>query len=80
MLTTAAATAVALPRLLANISLEVLGAPVAAALVLLRFLRTAAFHPYALLPLACGIFVLSFALAGILAGLMLMLSSTVEKA
>jgi hypothetical protein len=79
MLTSAAAAVATLPRLLANISVEVLGAPVAAALVLLRFLRTAAFHPSALLPLACGILVLFFALAGILAGLLLLWSHPVEK-
>jgi hypothetical protein len=78
MLAAAAATAATLPRLLANISIEVLGAPAAAALVLLRFLRAAAFHPSALLPLACGILVLFFALAGILAGLLLLYSRPIE--
>jgi hypothetical protein len=78
MLAAAAATAATLPRLLANISIEVLGAPAAAALVLLRFLRAAAFRPSALLPLACGILVLFFALAGILAGLLLLYSRPIE--
>jgi hypothetical protein len=80
MLTGTAAAAATLPRLVANISVEVLGAPAAAALVLLRFLRTIAFHPSALLPYACGILVLFFALAGILAGLLLLRNRTVEKA
>ena len=80
MLTGAAATAATLPRLLANISFEVLGAPVAAALVFLRFLRAIAFHPIALLPFACGILVLFLALAGIVAGLLLLRNRTMEKA
>lgn len=80
MLTAVAAAAVALPRLFACLSVDVLGAPVAAALVLLRFLRTVAFHPSALLPFACGILVLFFALAGMLVGLLLLRGQTVEKA
>jgi len=80
MLISVAAAAATLPRLFASLSVDVLGAPVAAALVLLRFARTVAFHPAALLPCACGILVLVFALAGILAGLLLLGNQTVEKA
>ena len=57
-----------------------LEADAAAALAILKFFRTLAFHPAALLPFACGILVLFFALAGILSGLMLLRRRTVENA
>jgi hypothetical protein len=80
MFTGVAAAAATLPRLFASLNVDVLGAPVAAALVLLRFLRAVAFHPSALLPFASGILLLFFALAGILAGLLILRNRTVEKA
>jgi hypothetical protein len=68
------------PHFLANLGMEALGAPAALALALLKFLRTIAFHPAALLPFAYGILVLFFALAGILSGFMLLRRRTVENA
>jgi hypothetical protein len=68
------------PHFLANLGMEALGAPAAVALALLKVLRTIAFHPAALLPLAYGILVLFFSLAGILSGLMLLRRRTVENA
>jgi hypothetical protein len=69
-----------LPRFLENLGIEALGLPAAAALAILKFFRTLAFHPAALLPFACGILVLFFALAGILSGLMLLRRRTAENA
>jgi hypothetical protein len=68
------------PHFLASLGIEALGAPAAAALALLKFFRTVAFHPAALLPFGYGILVLFFALAGILSGLMLLRRRTVENA
>jgi hypothetical protein len=68
------------PHFLASSGIEAIGAPAAAALALLKFFRTLAFHPTALLPFAYGILVLFFALAGILSGLMLLRRRTVENA
>jgi hypothetical protein len=69
-----------LPHFLASLGIEALGAPAAAALALLKFLQAVAFHPAALLPFVYGILVVSFALAGILSGLMLLRKRTVENA
>jgi hypothetical protein len=73
MVTNLCIAAAGLPRLLATLGVDVFGAPVAAALGLLRFLQALAFHPTALLPFAYGILVLFIALAGILAGAILLL-------
>jgi len=81
MLTNLGLVAASLPHLLASLGVEALGAPAAATLALLKFLRTLAFHPAALLPIVCGILVVFFALAGILSGLMLLRRRrTVESA
>ena len=80
MLMGSAATASSVPHLLTTLSVDALGVPLAAAMALLRFLRTVAFHPFALFPYACGILVLFLALIGILAGLVLLRNQTVEKA
>jgi hypothetical protein len=69
-----------LPGFLKSLGIEAIGLPAAAALAILKFFRTLAFHPAALLPFACGILVLFFALAGILSGLMLLRRRTVENA
>ena len=69
-----------LPQFLHSLGIEALGAPAAAALAILKFFRTIAFHPAALLPFAYGILVLFFALAGILSGLMLLRKRSVENA
>src|SRR5580692_3527566 len=69
-----------LPQFLRSLGIEALGVPAAAALAILKFFRTIAFHPAALLPFAYGILVLFFALAGILSGLMLLRKRTVENA
>jgi hypothetical protein len=72
--------AAGLPHFLASLGIEAIGAPAAAALALLKFFRTLAFDPAALLPFFYGILVLFFALAGILSGLMLLRRRTVENA
>ena len=69
-----------LPQFLRSLGIEALGVPAAAALAILKFFRTIAFHPAALLPFAYGILVLFFALAGILSGLMLLRKRSVENA
>jgi|HubBroStandDraft_6_1064221.scaffolds.fasta_scaffold55021_3 hypothetical protein len=51
---------------------QTIGAPAAAALALLAFLRNAVFDPTALLPIACGILILFLAFAGVFFGLMLL--------
>jgi hypothetical protein len=68
------------PHFPESLGIEALGLPAAAALAILKFFRTLAFHPAALLPFACGILVLFFALAGILSGLMLLRRRTAENA
>jgi hypothetical protein len=68
------------PGLLASLKIEALGVPAALSLSLLRLFRTIAFHPAALFPLVCGILVLSFALVGILSGLILVRKGSVETA
>ncbi len=72
--------AVGLPHFLSSLGIDAVGTPAAASLAILRFLRTIAFHPAALLPFAYGILVLFFALAGILAGLLLLRNRSVENA
>jgi hypothetical protein len=69
-----------LPQFLASIGADAMGAPAALGLSLLRLCRAIAFHPAALLPLVCGILVLSFALTGILFGVLLLRKRTVETA
>jgi hypothetical protein len=69
-----------LPQFLAGIGADAMGAPAALGLSLLRLCRAIAFHPAALLPLVCGILVLSFALTGILFGVLLLRKRTVETA
>src|ERR1700724_3668473 len=69
-----------LPQFLASIGVDALGAPAAFGLSVLRFVRALAFHPPALLPVVCGILVLSFALMGILFGVILLRRRTVETA
>ena len=69
-----------LPQFLASIGADAMGAPAALGLSLLRLCRAIAFHPAALLPLVCGILVLSFALTGILLGVLLLRKRTVETA
>jgi hypothetical protein len=69
-----------LPQFLASIGVDALGAPAAFGLSVLRFVRALAFHPAALLPAVCGILVLSFALMGILFGVILLRRRTVETA
>jgi hypothetical protein len=51
---------------------QTIGAPAAAALALLAFLRNALFDPSALLPFACGILILFLAFAGVFSGLILL--------
>jgi hypothetical protein len=72
---------------LANLEAQAIGAPAAATLAILQFLRAAAFHPAALLPFVCGILILFLAFAGVLSGVILLgtrngntVSSTVENA
>ena len=72
--------AASLPRFLASIGADAMGAPAALGLSLLRVCRAMAFHPAALLPLVCGILVLSFALTGILLGVILLRKRTLETA
>jgi hypothetical protein len=69
-----------LPQFLASIGADAMGAPAALGLSLLRLCRAIAFHPAALLPLVCGILVLSFALMGILLGVLLLRKRTLETA
>jgi hypothetical protein len=69
-----------LPLFLASIGVDAMGAPAAFGLSVLRLFRTLAFHPAALLPVVCGILVLSFALTGILFGVILLRRRTVETA
>jgi hypothetical protein len=69
-----------LPQFLASIGADAMGAPAALGLSLLRLCRAIAFHPAALLPLVCGILVLSFALTGILLGVLLLRKRTLETA
>jgi hypothetical protein len=80
LLTDAGLVAASLPHLLTTLGIGTLGAPVAVALALLKFFRTIAFHPAALLPFAYGILVSFLALAGILSGLILLRRGTVENA
>jgi hypothetical protein len=80
MLTNLGVLAAVLPPLLASLGVEALGAPAAAALAILKFLRALAFHPAAFVPLVYGILLLFVALAGILSGLMLLRKRTVENA
>jgi hypothetical protein len=68
------------PHFLQSLGIDALGVPAAAALAILKFFRTIAFHPAALLPFAYGILVLFFALAGTLSGLMLLRKRSVENA
>jgi hypothetical protein len=80
MLTNLGFVVASLPHLLANLGVEALGVPAAAALAILKFFQTLAFHPAALLPFVYGILVVVFALAGILSGLVLLRSKrTVEN-
>ena len=72
--------AVQLPRLLATLGIEALGAPAALSLSLLRLSRAIAFHPATLFPLVCGILILSLAVLGILSGLILLRKRTVKQA
>jgi hypothetical protein len=69
-----------LPQFLASTGADAMGVPAAMSLALLKVFRTLAFHPAALLPLVCGILVLSFALLGIASGLILLRKRTVETA
>jgi hypothetical protein len=69
-----------LPQFLASTGADAMGVPTALSLALLKVLRALAFHPAALLPLVCGILVLSFALMGIFSGLILLRRRTVETA
>jgi hypothetical protein len=80
LLTNLGLAATNLPHLLASLGVEALGAPVAAALAMLKFFRALAFHPAALLPFVYAILVVFFALAGILSGLMLLRKRNVENA
>jgi hypothetical protein len=81
MLSNVGLVAANLPHFLASLGVEALGAPAAAALAVLKFFGTIAFHPAALLPFVCGILVLFLALAGILSGLILLRRNrTVENA
>ena len=72
--------AVQFPAFLTGLGIEALGIPAALSLSLLRLFRTIAFHPAALFPLVYGILVLSFALVGILSGLVLLRKRSVETA
>jgi hypothetical protein len=67
-----------LPRFVATLGIDALGIPAALSLSVLRLFRAIAFHPAALLPLVCGILVLSFALMGIVFGFILLRKRTVE--
>jgi hypothetical protein len=69
-----------LPDFFASIGVDALGAPAALWLSLLRLFRTIVFHPAALLPMVCGILVLSFALTGILFGVILLRKQRFETA
>jgi hypothetical protein len=69
-----------LPQFVASLESQAMGVPAAVSLTLLRLFRTIAFHPAALLPLVCGILVVSFALIGILLGVILLRKRTVETA
>jgi hypothetical protein len=69
-----------LPDFFACIGVDALGAPAALWLSLLRLFRTIVFHPAALLPVVCGILVLSFALTGILFGVILLRKQRFETA
>lgn len=69
-----------LPQFLATSGADAMGVPAALSLSLAKLFRTLAFHPSALLPLVCGILVLSFALLGIFSGLILLRRRTVETA
>jgi uncharacterized membrane protein len=69
-----------LPRFLATLGIDALGAPAAAGLAILRFFRALAFHPAALLPVVCAILVLFFAMLSILSGLMLLRKRSTENA
>jgi len=69
-----------LPEFFASIGADALGVPAALGLSFLRLCRAIAFHPSALLPLVCGILVLSFALTGILFGVLLLSKRTLETA
>lgn len=55
-----------------SIDSQTIGAPAAASLAILAFLRNAVFDPTALLPFACGILILFLAFAGVFFGLMLL--------
>jgi hypothetical protein len=59
-----------------TIESQTIGAPAAAALTLLAFLRNAVFNPAALLPFAGGILVLFLAFAGVFFGLILLRDRT----
>jgi len=72
--------AASLLQFLASIGADAMGAPAALGLGLLRLCRTIAFHPAALLPVVCGILVLSFALTGILLGVLLLRKRSLETA
>jgi hypothetical protein len=67
-----------LPQFLASTGADAMGVPAALSLAVLRLFRTLAFHPSALLPLVCGILVLSFALMGIASGLILLRKRMLE--
>jgi hypothetical protein len=69
-----------MPQFLASMGVDAMGAPAAFGLGILRLCRAIAFHPAALLPLVCGILVLSFALTGILLGVILLRKRTLETA
>jgi hypothetical protein len=69
-----------LPQFLSSLGFDALGAPAALWLSLLRLFRAIAFHPATLLPVIHGILVLSFALTGILSGVILLRRRTVETA
>jgi hypothetical protein len=67
-----------LPRFVATLGIDAVGIPAAVSLSVLRLFRAIAFHPAALLPLVCGILVLSFALLGIVSGFILLRKRRVE--
>jgi hypothetical protein len=69
-----------LPQFLSSLGVDALGAPAALWLSLFRLFRAIAFHPAALLPMIHGILVLSFALTGILFGVLLLSKRTLETA
>lgn len=70
--------AAGLPQFLASTGVDAMGVPAALSLAVLKLFRALAFHPSALLPLVCGILVLSFALMGIATGLILLRKRTLE--